>query len=230
MVELLTNGDFSLSTGQGAGSVAGPGWTTGYTACGPNLFNTPCGAQRWAFFTTNAGQVTGNYPGSTLIAALGGRSMAVNVAPNLAVPIIQWANVPLVTGQKYRFRCQAAKMNDPFSVALRIDGVIVQALADPVAADVWTTTDVVFTWTGSTGNHTVSINSNSGVAGGNDHAFDGFSLDTVEGIPCEVCALDLVGFRLGNPAEPVFAFRVSGAVVWYDRNGNTVPSSDVVLS
>lgn len=189
--ELLANGNFEQSTGVGAASSIGPGWTTDYVPCGPNLFAAPCGGGRYAFFDTNGGQVTGNYPGSTNIPVIGSRSMAVNVSnvPNAA--IVRWTNIPLVNGQTYRLRVSAAQFNNPFSVAVRInngvDGVF--AVTPPTALSQWQSTVTDFVYTGPTGNQTVSLNSNSTALGGNDHAFDNISLRTVSGdnVPCTCC-------------------------------------------
>lgn len=189
--ELLANGNFEASTGVGATSSIGPGWTTGYAPCGPSIFAGPCGAATYAFFTTNAGQVTGNNPNATPIPAIGARSMAVNVGPNTTVPIISWVNIPLVNGQKYRLRLYAAQIFAPFAVAIRINGgtdgnIPVTA---PAGSSQWQSTVTDFIYTGPTGNQTVGLFSNSGVAGGNDHTFDEISLRTVSGldVPCDCC-------------------------------------------
>jgi hypothetical protein len=191
--ELLANGDFEASTGTGAASSIGPGWTTGYAPCGPSLFGAPCGGGNYSFFTTNAGQATGNNPAATPIPAIGSRSMAVNVSGNVNVPIISWLNVPLVNGQTYRLSAAAAIIFGPFAVAVRInngvDGIF--PVAAPSMAATWQTTVTDFVYTGPTGNQTVSLNSNSGVLGGNDHTFDQFSLRSVtvdnSVLPCDCC-------------------------------------------
>ena len=205
--ELLTNGGFGQSSGQGAGSVAGPGWTTAYIACGPNLFAAPCTALRWAFFTTNAGQVTGNNPNGLTLAALGGRSFAVNVGPNTAVPIIEWANIHLINGQKYRLQVTAGIINAAFSIAIRIAGGAQGSfpVTAPTVAGQWQTTVTDFTFAGPTGNYPVGLYSNSGAAGGNDHAFDDISLRTVTEIdgvpPCGCCPAGLE--RCWAPQNPL---------------------------
>lgn len=234
--ELLTNGDFSASAGQGAGSVAGPGWATAYAACGPSLFAAPCGAQNWAFFTTNAGQVTGNNPAATPLAALGGRSFAVNVGPNTNVPIIEWASIHLINGQKYRLQATAGIIFGPFAVAIRIAGGAQGnfPVTSPTVASQWQTTITDFTFTGPTGNYPVGLYSNSGVAGGNDHAFDNISLRTVTEInsepPCGCCPTGLERcwaqqnpLSCNNPSQvtpPTFSTPSSAAVV-ENPNGYT---------
>lgn len=198
--ELLTNGDFSQSAGIGASSTIGPGWTTDYNPCGPNIFNVPCGGNTYAFFTTNAGQVTGNHVNAVPIMAQGGRSMAVNVSANTNDAIIEWLNIPFINGQNYRFRMKAARINNPFSVAMRIDGGAQGSIPvpSPVAASTWEYTIVDFQFTGPSGNYSVGLFSNSGVLAGNDHAFDEFSLRTLDNVanlvdplPCDCCPLVL---------------------------------------
>lgn len=174
--ELLANGNFNASTGTGAASSVGPGWTQdpGYAPCGSNIFAAPCSAGSWSYFTTNAGQVTAG--AGAAIPALGGRSMAINVSNVPTAAFMRWNNVQLVQGRRYRFRCRAAIIYGPFAVALYIDNVRVAPMSVPPTSLTWTVTDVVFTWTGTTGAHSVSINSDSTVFAGNDHAFDDFSL------------------------------------------------------
>lgn len=179
---LLQNGDFGQSTGSGATSVAGPGWVSSYTACGPNLFAGPCGAATWAYFTSNAGQVTGGNAAATPIEALGPRSMAVNVGPSLTVPIIEWQNVYLVNGQTYELSADAAVIIAPYDVALKIGGSAAPGglfpLSTPPTSN-WGKTTAVFTYTGTTGYTSVGLYSNNNAAAGNDHAFDNFSLHTI---------------------------------------------------
>lgn len=189
--ELLSNGNFELSTGVQGGSLAGPGWNTSYVACGPNLFAAPCGAARWAYFTTNAGQVTGG--AASAIPVIGTRSFAVNVGPNTAVPIIEWVNIPLINGQRYRLQVTSAIMVAPFSIAIRIDGGAQGnfPVTPPGATMQWVPTATDFTFAGPTGNYAVGLYSNTGAAGGNDLTFDNISLRTltfVEGsVPCGCC-------------------------------------------
>lgn len=202
--ELLANGDFSLSTGIGAASSIGPGWVSSYIPCGPNLFAPPCTAGRFAFFTTNASQVT--LPAFAAIPALGGRSMAVNVSTATAVPIIEWLNIPLVNGTRYRLQVNAAIMSNPFSVAMRIDGGAngnFPIPAPPVTL-AWQLNITEFVFTGPTGLHSVGLYSNTGAASGNDHTFDDFSLREVTGapIPCACCPISLCG--IGSPNAPTF--------------------------
>lgn len=170
---LLTNGDFALAVGIGATSAPTVGWTTAYAPTA-NIFLA--GAATYAFFSTNAGQVTGNNAAAVPIAALGARSMAVNVGPNTAQAIISWANVYLENGKAYALGADAAIIFGPYGVAIRVDGVELLALVAPAVNGAWQKTETVFTWTGTTGYHTVSINSNNTAAGGNDHCFDNFSL------------------------------------------------------
>lgn len=170
---LLSNGDLESSTGLGATSAPAVGWTTQYAPSG-NIF--AAGAQTYGFFATNAGQVTGNNAAATPIPALGNRSMAVNVGPNLALAILQWTNIYLENGASYNLEADAAIIFGPFGVGIRVDGVQIVAMTAPAANGVWQKTSSVFTWTGATGYHTVGIHSNSGVAAGNDHCFDNFSL------------------------------------------------------
>lgn len=182
--ELLANGDFEASTGIGAASSIGPGWQTDYVPCGPNIFAAPCSAGRYAFFTTNAGQATGNAVNAVPIQVIGTRSMAVNVSSVLTADILRWVNIPLTNGRTYRFSCMAAVIGFPFGVSLFVDGVAISALTPPPVVSVWTPTTVDFLWTGTTGNHTVSIRSNNTTFGGNDHAFDGFSLRSTGHTSC----------------------------------------------
>ncbi|MFI0934581.1 hypothetical protein ACH4RG_23025 [Streptomyces sp. NPDC021019] len=179
---LLTNGDFEQSSGLALSSVAGPGWTTSYAPCGPNLFAAPCGASTWAFFSTNAGQVTGGNATGAQIEALGARSMAVNVGPNTAIPIIEWQNVFLENGKAYELMADAAVIIAPYDVAVKIGGPAAPGglfpLTTPPTGN-WGQTDATFVYTGATGYTSVGLYSNSGVAGGNDLAFDNFSLHTV---------------------------------------------------
>lgn len=200
--ELLGNGDFEQSTGIGATSSIGPIWQTDYIPCGPNIFAAPCTAGRYSFFTTNAGQVTGNPVANRGLYAKGTRSMAVNVSSSLNDAIIRWVNVPLVNGQQYRFSVDAGCMGGPFGVRLMIDGVQIGVpLPAPNCTQnprQWQSSQLIFTWTGTTGNHTVHFNSSSTVFGGNDHVFDNFSLTT---------------YRL------LYPFLCDGEVTWYDSNG-----------
>lgn len=177
---LLTNGDFEQSSGQGTASVAGPGWQTSYAVCGPNIFAAPCGAATWAFFTTNAGQVTGGTASANTIEALGTRSMAVNVGPSLTTPIIEWPNVYLANGQTYEMSADAAVIFAPYDVALKIGGPAGTPfpLSTPPTGN-WGRTTVSFTYTGPTGFTSVGLYSNNAAAGGNDHAFDNFGLHTI---------------------------------------------------
>lgn len=205
--ELLTNGDFEASSGIGATSTVGPGWISSYVPCGPNIFNVPCGAQTFAYFTTNAGQVTGNHPNAVPIPALGTKSMAVNVAGNVNIPVIQWLNIPMVNGRTYRFRCDAAVIGFPFALAIRVDNTVIGPLTAPAVQSVWTPTELEFVWTGNTGAHNVGMFSNSGAAGGNDHTFDNFSL-------------------IEEPV-PAFPMRCDGTVQWVNAHGEIVDPQDL---
>lgn len=171
--ELLTNGDLALSSGIGATSVAGPGWTSGYAPSG-QIYTS--GANSYGFFNTNGGQLTGNSPIATPLAALTGRSMAVNVGPNPAIAIMSWANVYLSKGSTYTLECDAGVISFPFGVAIQVDGVMQVAVTAPAVASVWTKTQSTFTFTGTSGYKTVSLNSNNTAPGGNDHVFDNISL------------------------------------------------------
>lgn len=156
------------------------------------MFGGPgAGASTWAFFTTNAGQVT-NGDGAGIV-ALGPRSMAVNVGPNTAIPIIEWANIPLVNGQAYQLEAMAAIIYNPFSVAIKIDGGAqgIFPVDAPAFIRQWATTVTTFTFTGPTGNYSVGLYSDSGVAGGNDHTFDNFSLrSSTPNELCDCCSID----------------------------------------
>lgn len=177
---LLVNGDFERSTGQGLQSFAGPGWTTSYTACGPNLFVGPCGASTWAFFTTTAAQVMGS--GANTVPAQGARSMAVNVGPNTTIPIIEWQAVYLENGHTYELSADAAVVNAPYSVAVKIGGSAAPGglfpLSTPPTGN-WGKTVAQFTYAGTTGFTQVGLYSNTGVAGGNDHVFDNIQLHEI---------------------------------------------------
>jgi hypothetical protein len=206
--ELLTNGDFSASTGIGAASSVGPGWTTSYLPCGPNLFTAPCGASRYAFFTTNAGQVTGGVPSANTIPALGGRSMAVNVGPNTAIPIIEWANIPLVNGQTYRLAADAGIIGPPYSIAIRIAGGAQGSFTvnSPSGVGQWQSTVTDFVFAGPTGNYSVGLFSNSGAAGGNDLTFDNISLRSLTGNPdCDCCPLPSICGTAPALVDPQFS-------------------------
>lgn len=203
--ELLGNGDLVQSTGIGATTAIGPVWQSDYVPCGSgNIFGGGCGGGNFAYFSTNAGQVTANNPAATPIIARTSRSMGVNVSNNLATDIIRWVNVPLVNGRVYRFQMDWAIIFNPAAVALRIDGVIIAPVPAPPAVATWTTREIVFTWTGTTGNHTVSVRSNSGVLAGNDHAFDNFSLTDF------------------TPLE--YSLMCDGELIWFDEDGNEVPT------
>lgn len=170
---LLTNGNFEDSTGAGATSSNGPGWTTGYTPTA-NIYAT--GAGSYAFFTTNAGAVTN--AASAGVLAIGSRSIAVNVGPNTALPILAWTNIYLENGQTYALLLDTAMFGAPYGIGVYVDGVLQVPITPPVAANTWERTKTTFTWTGVTGNHTVSINSNNAAGAGNDHAFDNIELRT----------------------------------------------------
>lgn len=179
---LLVNGDFERSSGLAASSVAGPGWVTSYVACGPNIFAGPCGAATWAYFNDNAGSVTGGNATATQIEALGARSMAVNVGPNTAIPIIEWPNIYLENGKTYELSADAAVIFAPYDVAIKIGGPAAPGglfpLSTPPTGN-WGKTTASFTYTGTTGYTSVGVYSNSGVAGGNDHTFDNFALHSI---------------------------------------------------
>lgn len=218
--ELLVNGDFEASSGFGQTSVIGPGWTSQYCVVGNpappcfrppgnNLFSGSGSGGSMAYFTTNAGQVTGG--DAAAIPALGARSLAVNVGQVTTVPIIQWSNIPMVNGQSYRLQVSAAIIYAPFGVAVKINGGVDGdfQVSSPTAARQWQTTTTDFMYAGPTGNQSVGLFSNSAVFGGNDHTFDDISLRTLapDLEPCECCP-------------------VSGAVECYDAgvagNGNAV--------
>lgn len=171
--ELLTNGDFSQSTGTGATSDPAVGWTTGYT---PVNDVYAAGAGTYAFFTTNAGAATGGNAAAAAVQALTGRSMVVNVGANTAQPILSWPNIFLENGKSYALEVDAAILGLPFGISIAVDGVAVVPVVSPVVTGQWQRTSTVFTYTGATGYHTVSLNSNNGAGAGNDHTFDNFSL------------------------------------------------------
>lgn len=168
----LSNGDMESSTGVGATSSIGPGWNTDYAPCGPNIFSAPCSAGKYAFFTTNSGQVAGfNYP------ALGARSFAVNVSSTLTDRIIYWDNIYLENGKTYRLHGSAGCMFGPFAIDVRVDGNVIAPLNTVACGtNIWADTDTTFVWTGTTGLHTVSLNSGSTVFAGNDHVLDNIRL------------------------------------------------------
>lgn len=128
--ELLTNGDFSLSSGIGPTSTSGPGWTTAYTVGNP----TP-GASQYAVFNTNAARAFPAGPAAN-IPALTGRSMVVNVGPNVALAIIQWENVYLTKGKTYTLEADTAIVFDPFSIRIGINDATVAVMTAPVATGV----------------------------------------------------------------------------------------------
>lgn len=177
--ELLANGDFEQSVGVGATSVIGPGWQSDYAMCGPSIFAAPCGGGTMAYFTTNAGQVTN--ASNNVIPVIGSRSLAVNVSNNLSADILRWTNIPLENGQTYRLTVTAAIMGGPFAVAIQINNGLngTFPVTAPPGLKVWATTETDFVFTGPTGNYPVSLNSNSGALGGNDHTFDTISLRAV---------------------------------------------------
>lgn len=186
---LLANGDFESSTGISTTSLPGPVWTSSYTPCGPSIFAGPCGAATWAFFNTNAGQVTGGNPAATPILALGNRSMAVNVGPSLTAPIILWSNVYLVNGRTYEMSADAAVIIAPYDVALRIGGPTGPGGNFPLTTpptSAWGKTTALFTYAGTTGYTTVGLYSNNTAPAGNDHTFDNFSLRSVQPAQSEV--------------------------------------------
>lgn len=232
--ELLANGNFEASTGIGAASSVGPGWGSDYLPCGPNLFNAPCGGARYAFFTTNAGQVTGGT--GAAIPVIGTRSMAVNVSGNTNAAIVRWANIPLVNGQSYRLQVAAAIIGNPFSVAIRINGGVdgVIPVSAPSAVMQWQTTVTDFVYSGPTGNQLVGLYSNSGALGGNDHTFDDISLRTIspDGAACDCCPL-MGDVRCwdGGPLGSGLAVAMlcDGVLTWFDTNtGNVIPAADIV--
>lgn len=172
---LLSNGDMESSTGVGATSSVGPGWQTDYIPCGPNIFAAPCTAGRYAFFTTNSGQVTG---GSSSYPALGARSFAVNVSSTLTDRIMYWENIFLENGRTYRLGGSAGCIFGPFAIDIRIDGNVIAPLnpGGGCGSNIWGNVDTFFTFTGPTGLHEVSLNSGSTVFAGNDHVLDNISL------------------------------------------------------
>ena len=217
--ELLANGDFSLSTGIGATSSIGPGWTSSYIPCGPNIFAAPCTSQRFSYFTTNAGQVTGGNGNANPIPALGGRSMAVNVGPNTAVPILEWANIYLENGKEYRFQMSAAVIFNPFSVAMKIAGGAQGTFPMPAALQSqWSTVLVEFVFSGPSGYYPVGLFSNSGVAAGNDHTFDNFSLRTFAEVDTQTCCDADLAPRSYQGGGTAVAMICNGQVVWFDSD------------
>lgn len=206
MANLLVNGNLSASAGEGATSTPGPGWETDYLVpAGGQLFaGVGAGQARYAFFTGDAGDVCNNFATANPILALGGKSMAVNVGV-VGQDIIRWINVPLVNGARYRIGMDAAVIHYPFSVALVIDGTPILAIPAPPVASVWFNTSSEFTWTGTTGPHTVALRTNTGAAGGNDHAFDNFFLERTLVLPVPgCCTAALACYRDVTPcvAEP----------------------------
>lgn len=197
---LLIGADFEAGSGTGAASVLG-GPLSDYAACGPNIFNAPCGGATYSLFDgNNAGQVTANHPNAVPIRRIGARSLAVNVSANVNQRIVYWTNVPLVNGRTYHVGCDAAIINGPYSVGVRVDGApVVAALPSPPVGSVWTLTEATFVWGGTTGLHTVSFNSNSGVLAGNDHTFDNFFLRAEEPDAQDGCCPD-EPFCYGVPA------------------------------
>ena len=234
--ELLANGNFEASSGTGAASSIGPGWATDYVPCGPNIFGGGCGGGNYSFFTTNAGQATGNNPAATPIPAIGARSMAVNVSSNVNNAIVKWANVPMVNGQSYRLQVSAAIIFNPFAVAVRINGGVdgIFPVSAPSASSTWQTTVTDFVYSGPTGNQLVGLHSNSGVLAGNDHTFDDISLRTIspDGESCDCCPLP-AGELLCWDSGPLGSGRAvsmlcDGVLTWFDTDtGVIVPTTDV---
>lgn len=187
MTNLLGNGNLSVSFGVGATSGVGPVWQTDYTVpSGGQLFaGAGAGAAKYAFFTTNAAQVC-NGVGAT-IAALNGKSMAVNVGSSGLQDIIRWNNIQLNNGQEYRLSVDAAVIYYPFGVGMFIDGAKEMDVPSPPQAGVWFNTSKRFVWDGATGVHTVSLRTNTGVASGNDHCFDNFVLEPFDLLPLDCC-------------------------------------------
>ena len=237
--ELLANGNFTASTGTGAASSIGPGWATDYAPCGPSLFAGSCGGGNYSFFTTNAGQSTGNNPAATPIPALGGRSMAVNVSGNVNAAIIKWLNIPLVSGQSYRLQVSAAIIFNPFAVAVKINAGAAGTfpVSSPSKGSTWQTTVTDFAYTGPTGNQLVGLYSNSGVLAGNDHTFDDISLRTIgpNALPCGCCPLTGAEVRCwnGGPlgsgvAAPMLC---GGQITWIDTtSGNIINPADLTAN
>lgn len=179
---LLRNGDMSQGQGVGASSVAGPGWTTSYTVpSGGNLFSgAGAGASTWMFYdASNMASVFNGGANPQLLPIGGGKAFGVNVGPNMAIPIIAWANIYLENDKRYRISADAGVVNFPYDVALQIDGVVITPLTAPAAVNTWTHTEDDFTFAGVTGFHTVSLNSNNTNPSGNDHAFDNFALTEI---------------------------------------------------
>ena len=227
--ELLTNGDFEQSVGQGASSVAGPGWTSAYIMCGPNLFNAPCTGGRMGYFTgPTACQLMPSGPCAT-IPVLGSRSLGVNVGQSLTTPILEWANIPLVTGRQYRLTVTAAIVFGPFAVAVKIDGGAQgqYPVTAPTVAGQWQTTITDFEFTGPSGNYPVGLYSNSTAFAGNDHTFDNISLRAAaDDVPCSCCPLTQE-IRC-HPAGRAVAMNCSGNVVWFDlETGGVVDASNI---
>lgn len=171
---ILPGGTFDQSVGIGLTSVAGPGFTTGY-APSNNIFIA--GANTYGFFTTNAGQVTGGDPTATPFVALGTKSAAFNVGPNLVVPLLAWVNIYMTNGETYALNADMGAIGTvTVSLALKIDAGLAAeqlvALNAPTVAGIWQNRNTAFTFTGATGFHTVGIFSNSGVAAGNDCVLD----------------------------------------------------------
>lgn len=176
---LVENGDFAQSEGIGNTSTAGPGFSTGYNpSVTGNLFDPMDGAEHFAYFDTNAGQVTGNDVNAVPIPALSTKSFAVNVGPNNATPILSW-QVELVNGKTYEIGADVAIIYPPYAIEMQIDGVKILDMTAPSVQSQWQHRGDQFLWTGATGLHVLTLNSSDPSPQGNDHAFDNFSIREV---------------------------------------------------
>lgn len=155
---LLNNGDFS----QSGGTAAGPNWATDYTiVAGPAIPST-------------AGQMALDSTGGIA----GTKAYAVNVSDVLTSRIFYWSNIYLEAGQTYQFSVDL-KWNgtpDPLSIGVSIDGGAYVVTLAGTLANTWQSVAGTFTFTGATGYHVVSVNSNSAILAGNDGLFDNVAL------------------------------------------------------
>lgn len=171
--ELLVNGDMELGVGTGGSTVPGPGWTTGYVPAA-DIF--AAGASTLAYFTTNAGSVTGGNPSAAMFQALGKKSLAVNVGPNTSLAVIEWNNIYLENGKSYSLATTMGVIVPVASLSVAIDGANAFPITTPAITGVWQNTATDFTFAGVTGYHRVGIQSNSGIVAGNDIVLDNISL------------------------------------------------------
>lgn len=182
---LLTESEFEAGAGTGVGSAEGPDWTTDYDPADDILL----AVDTWAFFDTDAGQVTDGDLVAAGIPALDDKSLAFNIGTSLADKILSWANVAFVANTRYVLVADIAAIDlsgtDPV-IALYIDGDLVVEIPAVANDGDWHSVKAEFDWSGATDDLVVSINGTNPGAG-------------------NVIAIDRIGLFAATPIVPVDA-------------------------